>query len=72
MAEKYCFQCGNRFNPIRSDQMYCSSECRINSYKPHKRDVTCSDCSNRSDKYGTCTLWKTFHGKTHPRDCTII
>lgn len=67
----YCIGCGRKFHPVRSDQMFHSKRCRLNHYKPNKRDIKCSECGNRSDKYGQCELWKTFKGKTHPRSCDI-
>lgn len=68
----YCVGCGIKFNPVRSDQMFHSKECRLHYYKPKKRNIKCSVCTNRSDKYGKCELWKKFKGQTHPRNCEQI
>ena len=69
-----CFNCGQKFNPTRSDQMYCCKHCRLQYYKSfnNKRSIKCFDCSNRSDKYGKCELGERFNGKTHPKNCPII
>ncbi len=70
-----CWKCGSRFLSNRSNAMFCSKDCRLAYYrgtKPKIRDIKCSDCNNRSDKYGKCELWKKFKGKTHPRNCSIL
>ena len=75
VAEKRCWRCGRRFYSNRSDAMFCSKSCRLRYYKetrPRMRDIKCCDCSNRTDRGGKCEMWKTFKGKTHPRDCFLI
>lgn len=67
-----CVGCGCKFRPVRSDQMFHSKACRINNYKPHKREIKCSECCNRSDRLGKCELWKNFKGKTHPHNCEQV
>ncbi len=74
VKEVRCWKCGSRFFSNRSDARFCSKSCRLVYYKntrPHKRDIKCSDCINRSDRYGKCELWKKFKGKTHPKNCEI-
>ena len=74
VKEGRCWKCGSSFLSNRSDAMFCSKRCRLAYYKathPHKRDIKCANCSNRSDRYGKCELWKKFKGKTHPKKCEI-
>lgn len=70
-----CWKCNSRFLSNRSNAMFCSKQCRLAYYsdtRPRMRDIKCSECENRSDKYGKCELWKNFKGKTHHRNCEII
>ena len=74
IKEVRCWKCGSRFLSNRSDAMFCSKNCRLAYYKatyPHKRDIKCVICNNRSDKDGKCELWKNFKGKTHPKNCEV-
>ncbi len=32
-----CFHCGEKFIPIRSDQMYCCKRCRLQQYKLQRK-----------------------------------
>lgn len=69
-----CWRCGSSFYSNRSDAMFCSKNCRLRYYRdtqPRMREIKCADCGSRSDKYGSCELWKNFKGKTHPRKCRI-
>ena len=66
--ENYCMGCGRKFTASKSDQMYHSKACRLNYYKPRRRNIKCSECSIRKNcKYGI-----DFKGKTHPRTCPDV
>ena len=35
--QKECFRCGKKFDPVRSDQMFCSKACRLKHYSEVRR-----------------------------------
>ena len=72
VKEVRCRKCGSHFYSNRSDAMFCSRLAYYSFTRPRMRDIKCSECENRSDKYGKCKLWKNFKGKAHPRNCKIL
>lgn len=39
-----CLQCGQKFNPVRSDQMFCSRRCRAKYHRGTTKAEYCIDC----------------------------
>lgn len=37
MKYNFCFWCGRKFDPVRSDQMYCCKACRLKQYASVRR-----------------------------------
>lgn len=35
-----CFRCGRKFDPVRSDQMYCSKACRVRHYAEVRKAIS--------------------------------
>ena len=35
--QKKCFRCGKKFDPVRSDQLFCSKACRLKHYSEVRR-----------------------------------
>lgn len=62
----HCFRCGQRFTPVRSNQMYCTKRCRLLDYNEKKRKPKCSDCGAIGCKYNSI-----YKGKRRPRACDL-
>lgn len=48
MSRHYCFRCGREFDPVRSDQMYCSKRCRLKEYESRRKAAS---KDRKADKY---------------------
>ena len=62
--ENKCFNCGTKYVPYHSSDLFCSKKCRNKYYKYMKRVPTCKNCSNLK-----CEHKKTYEGKFSPKDC---
>lgn len=53
----FCFRCGRKFEPMRSDQKYCSRRCRLLEYremsKASRENDKQSKLAENTDKAGT-------------------
>lgn len=60
----YCFHCGHKFNPTRTDQIFCSKRCRLKYYAELKKISKCIECGHTD-----CQYKKNYKGKYSPKDC---
>jgi len=47
-----CENCGRRYQPIRNEQRYCHSRCRMAAFLVRRQEKPCSHCGHRQAANG--------------------